>query len=230
MTTRIIAKSGSDTKPKNYFQNLRKEMLDFLPDKVHRVLDVGCGDGVFACEISRLKGAETWGLEIDQAAAKRARQTLDKVLVGDIGVLLNDLPKGHFDLIVFNDVLEHMVDPFHVLSEVRSKLSKDGYVLSSIPNIRYFHTLYALVMGGEWEYAESGILDRTHLRFFTSKSIQNMYERLGYSIVRHEGINPMPTHPKHYKALMAMSKKKFDDIQYEQFATLAQVKSGTGRR
>ena len=224
-----IMKSGSDDKPHNYFQNVRQEMLDYVPKSTKRVLEVGCGEGIFAAAIKHSRNAECWGIEIESVAASKAKQTLDKVLVGDIVDLLPKLPNDYFDLIVFNDVLEHMVDPFFVLASIQSKLTPKGYVLSSIPNIRYFHTLYALVMGGEWEYQESGILDRTHLRFFTTKSIQNMYTRLGYKIIKHVGINPIPTVPKQLKLANLFGRDRFDDTQYEQFATLAQVTSA-GRK
>lgn len=220
-----IMKSGSDSKPHNYFQNVRQEMLDFVPEKIGRVLEVGCGEGSFIATIKQTRDAECWGIEIEASAARKAKTQIDKILVGDVVELLPKLPNDYFDLIIFNDVLEHMVDPFFVLDEIKPKLSKKGYVLSSIPNIRYFHTLYALVMGGEWEYRESGILDRTHLRFFTTKSIQNMYSRLGYRIIKHEGINPIPSIPRELKVANALGRNRFDDTRFEQFATLAQVTS-----
>jgi len=122
-----------------------------------------------------------------ESAAQQAQNVLDKVLVGDIADLMDELPANYFDIVVCNDVLEHMVDPFTVLARIKSKLKRRGMVVSSIPNIRYYHTFRELALHKTWEYEESGILDRTHLRFFTVKSIRNMYERLGFEVVRHEG-------------------------------------------
>lgn len=126
-----------------------------------------------------------WGVELLEPAAKQAERVLDKVLIGDIADLIDQIPDGYFDLVICNDVLEHMVDPFTVLTRLRGKMSGRGVVVSSIPNIRYYHTFHEILVHGQWEYEESGALDRTHLRFFTKKSIRRMYERLGY-----EGVAP----------------------------------------
>lgn len=218
----MAMRSGSDTKPENYFQNTRTEMLDFLPEGSRNILEVGCGEGLFGHMLKQhFSDSTVWGLEIDTTAASAAKNKLDRVFVGDIDELWSEIPDNNFDLVVFNDVLEHMIDPFTVLDKIRTKLKSGGYVMSSIPNIRYYHTLYALVMAGEFEYQESGVLDRTHLRFFTQKSIRRMYERLDYEIVRHDGINPMPSLPLQFRLINMMGRGRFDDLRYEQFATLA---------
>ena len=224
-------RSGVDYKPRNYFQNTRAEMAEFLPDNAQNIIEVGCGEGVFGQMLKKhFSGSIVWGIEIDAAAVPQAKKQLDRVLKGDIDGLWDKIPNNHFDLVVFNDVLEHMIDPYSVLKKIQTKLKPGGYIVSSIPNIRYYHTLHALVMAGEFEYQESGVLDRTHLRFFTQKSIRRMYERLGYNIVRHSGINPMPSPPLRFKFLEMLSKKRFDDMRYEQFATLAQHTKGEKRK
>jgi len=198
-------------------------MFEMVPEGLTSALEIGCGHGVFGELLKKKFGMKVWGVEIEPAPAKSAANRLDKVLVGDIGELMPKLPDRSFDLIVANDVLEHMVDPFQVLTKLKKKLTKNGYILSSIPNIRNFHVLYALAVGGEWEYQESGILDRTHLRFFTKKSIQKMYERLGYTVITHHGIHPMQVEPKQYRLIKLLGGAKVEDMRYEQIATLATV-------
>jgi SAM-dependent methyltransferase len=210
-----------EAKPEGYYAGTRSEMLRFIPEGIDTVLEVGCAAGGFGSLLKKRGVAEVWGVEIVESAARLAQEVLDRVLVGDVANLTNELPDDYFDIIVFNDVLEHMIDPFAVLSAVKSKLTTRGMVVSSIPNIRYYHTLYDLVLHKNWEYHESGILDRTHLRFFTTRSIQLMYERLGFEVLRHEGNNPMRNRPMSYRLASAVLRGKVTDMQFEQFVTWA---------
>lgn len=94
-----------------------------------------------------------------------------------------------FDLIVLNDVLEHMVDPWSALSATSSLLGAGGHVVASIPNIRYFPVILDLVRRDEWTYSDWGVLDRTHLRFFTATTMRRMFESSGFEVVDAAGIN-----------------------------------------
>ena len=207
--------------PDQYYRGTRREMLQFIPEGADTVLEVGCAAGGFSAQLKQRGVREVWGVEIVESAAEKARQVLDKVLVGDIAVLIDQLPAAYFDVVIFNDVLEHMVDPFTVLARIKSRIKEGGMVVSSIPNIRYYHTLFGLVVRKRWEYEDSGILDRTHLRFFTVKSIRAMYERLGYTVLRHEGINPMSKRPMAWRLANLILLGKVSDMQYEQFVTWA---------
>lgn len=176
-------------KPEGYYNNIRNEMFSFFPKDAKIVLDVGCGEGTFAAFIKEKHNTETWGIELMPEHGKKAEKVLDKVFIGECEKFIDELPDHHFDAIYFNDVLEHLVDPYWVLEKIKSKLSQNGVIISSIPNMRYHSALKNLVLKKNWEYEEHGIMDKTHLRFFTGKSIANMYTRLGYKIILHKGIN-----------------------------------------
>lgn len=210
-----------DVKPDNYYQNAREEIVGFIPPRAHRILEVGCGEGHFGRRLKDETEREVWGVEVVVAAARVAEQHLDKVLRGDISTLMDDLPPNYFDAVVFNDVLEHLVDPDDILDRVKRHLSEGGVVVSSIPNIRFFPTFYELLVHRRWEYEESGILDRTHLRFFTIESIRAMYERLGYEVLRHEGINELDRLPKKFRIVNGILRGRLSDMRYPQFATVA---------
>lgn len=212
-----------DTKPANYYQNLRLEMLPYIPKSAKNILELGCGEGVFGSYLRENLGAKVTGIEIESKFAIKAKKNLDKVYIGDAESIIKKLPAKSFDVIVANDVLEHMVDPYLVLKEAKRILKKDGIIVSSIPNMRNFHVLYHLVRHGQWEYVESGILDRTHLRFFTQKSIRNMYERLGYEVVQHEGIFEETNLPILFKLTNVLARGKISDMKYVQFATVAKM-------
>lgn len=178
-----------NNKPDTYYTNVRQEMIDFLPKTAKTVLDVGCGEGAFASYIKNEFKVEAWGIEMTPEPAAIAETRLDNVLIGECESRIKDLPDNHFDAIYFNDVLEHLVDPYKVLEAIKPKLTNNGVIISSIPNVRYFRVLKMLVMNKDWEYQKDGVMDKTHLRFFTSKSIQKMYKDLGYKIQSHQGIN-----------------------------------------
>lgn len=178
-----------NNKPANYYNNARSEMLSFMPKSTKTLLDIGCGEGAFAALIKEIYNIEIWGIEFMKDRGEKAKKILDKIFIGACEDYIDELPDHYFDTIYFNDVLEHLVDPYMVLEKVKSKLAPDGVIISSIPNMRYHSALKNLVLNKNWEYEEHGIMDKTHLRFFTGKSIANMYTRLGYKIMLHKGIN-----------------------------------------
>lgn len=166
----------------------RVEMVDFIPIGARRVLDVGCFAGAFGELLAaRCPGVEVWGIEPDPDAAAAAAQRLHRVVCGTFP---GDVPAGEeFDVIVFNDVLEHMIDPWSALAAATALLSADGRVVASIPNVRHFSVSAALVLHGRWRYHRSGILDRTHLRFFTRYEIHEMFREAGLPVEQCERIS-----------------------------------------
>lgn len=209
-------------KPTGYYDNIRTEMLDFLPPNSKKILDVGCGQGSFASVIKEMQGAEVWGIEYMESEAKVAATVLDKVFSGPCENALDKLPDHYFDAIYFNDVLEHLVDPYAVLDIMKTKLSPNGVVISSIPNVRFFKTFLKVIFQKDWKYEDYGIMDKTHLRFFTNKSIVRMYEELGYEIIKHEPINKSKSlKPIIINIFMLFSQM---DIRVLQYATVAKVK------
>jgi 2-polyprenyl-3-methyl-5-hydroxy-6-metoxy-1,4-benzoquinol methylase len=130
-----------------------------------------------------------WGIDINPESVKTAAGQLDRAACGSFADMLGEYPDHYFDAILFNDVLEHLIDPYTFLERLKCKLAPGSVVVASIPNIRHFKTFRKLVFGRDWEYEDSGILDRTHLRFFTRNSIHNMFRRLGYDVLQCEGIH-----------------------------------------
>lgn len=205
-------------KPGAYYSGIRAEMLHYVPEKATCILEVGCGEGNFGASLKK-EGVTVWGVEYSAEEAAVAGAKLDRVLSGDILMNMDQLPENYFDVIVCNDVLEHLTDPYTVLEKFKDKLKPDGVVISSIPNIRFFRTLFDFVVRKNWDYTDNGIMDKTHYRFFTVNSIRKMYETLGYKVLRHEGINAT----KSIKPLLwnLLSFGMFWDIKYLQFATVA---------
>ena len=164
-----------ETKESDYYQGARPEMVDLVPKTAETILDIGCGEGHFAAGLKKELGAEVSGIELDEKSAALAVEKLDKVYSGDVNEIIKGLPESYYDCITCNDVLEHLVDPYSILKQLKSKLAPEGLIVSSIPNVLYFRVLANLLFKGDWKYENEGVLDRTHLRFFTRKSIIRMF-------------------------------------------------------
>lgn len=144
-----------------------------------RVLDVGCASGYLA-ERLKAQGCRVTGLERDASAAEQARAHCEQVLVGsaDDEALLAKTGGG-FDVILCGDVLEHLPDPTIPLRAFSKLLSPGGSLVVSLPNIAYLTVRLGLLFG-RFEYRDEGILDRTHLRFFTRRSARRLFESTGW--------------------------------------------------
>jgi 2-polyprenyl-3-methyl-5-hydroxy-6-metoxy-1,4-benzoquinol methylase len=207
-----------------YFRNIRKEMLEFIPANRKKYLDVGCGEGNFAALVKENYNAEVWGVEIAEEPAKKASVKLDKVIIGNIEEKLNELPSKYFDCISFNDVLEHFTNPFEILEKIKTKLNENGIVIASIPNVRYIGNLVELLLKKDWEYKSSGgILDFSHYRFFTERSIRRMFMNAGYEIIKIKGINSS-TNVK-IKIIEFITFGYYSDIKYLEYAVIAKIKN-----
>jgi 2-polyprenyl-3-methyl-5-hydroxy-6-metoxy-1,4-benzoquinol methylase len=206
-----------------YYAGARQDMLKFFPEAAKTVLDVGCGEGNFAALLKKGANCTIWGTDIDEKSLKIAEPKMDKVILGNIAENLNLLPDNYFDVIFFNDVLEHMIDPYSLLKNISCKLSSKGLVIASIPNIRHFRELMALIFKKEWEYKESGILDKTHLRFFTKKSMIRMFEENGYEVLKVHPNNKTKSHKPFWLNLFTFGMIG-TDISYLQFVIIAKPK------
>ncbi|MEW6557416.1 MAG: bifunctional glycosyltransferase family 2 protein/class I SAM-dependent methyltransferase [Elusimicrobiota bacterium] len=176
-----------------------------LIDKNSVVLDVGCSTGFLGRYLIENKNCKMYGIEIDEESAKIAQSFYHKIVIldvekSDVFEQLNE----KFDFIVFGDVLEHLKDPEHILIKAREKLNPNGSIIISIPNIANWRVRWNLLFG-KFEYQESGILDKNHLRFFTLHSIKKMFDKCGYDIVHFRGAGAqMPVFVRNlYPALLA---------------------------
>lgn len=171
-------------------RTLLAKVFDLIPQGA-RVLDVGCHTGKFAAFL-RQKQCTVSGIEVNPSAAAVAAQLLDQVVVGDIEDSATwSQVAGSFDVIMFLDVLEHCRRPEAVLGQARGRLAAGGFLLTSLPNIAHWSIRKAL-LGGRFEYQETGILDQTHLRFFTLASARQMFRKTGYRIDRMDYVLAMP--------------------------------------
>jgi 2-polyprenyl-3-methyl-5-hydroxy-6-metoxy-1,4-benzoquinol methylase len=144
-----------------------------------RALDVGAADG-FLSELLSRQGWQVTALERDPAQAAKARGRCHEVIVADLDQAAPKL-SGTFDAIVYGDVLEHLTDPLPVLVAINRSLAPAGRVVVSVPNVAHLWVRLQLLLG-RWDYGDRGILDRTHLRFFTRRTFVRFLEEAGLSV------------------------------------------------
>ena len=144
-----------------------------------RVLDAGCGFATTSQRIQEL-GNEVTGIESSAVACEVASKRIARVVQGDLQHA--DLGDEQFDVLIFADVLEHVPWPVSVLRSSLRRLAPNGTVIISLPNVGLWSVRFAHLFG-RWEYDETGVLDRTHLRFFTRKSARWLLDECGLSPV-----------------------------------------------
>ena len=222
---KFIDKWGFDL---NYYSNSRNDMLNFIEaDRSEniKVLEVGCGCGATLSKIKYLwPNAEVAGIELLDNVARIGANNYD-IIQGNIETMQLNYQKEYFDYVIFGDVLEHLFNPEETLKKIRAYMKNDGHLIVSIPNIMNITVLLPLLRG-EFRYMDYGILDKTHVKFFTIKSAVEMINKSGfksesYVCILNEmlGINiPDSQKKEFYKALSCITgvadEKQFETYQY----------------
>jgi 2-polyprenyl-3-methyl-5-hydroxy-6-metoxy-1,4-benzoquinol methylase len=170
----------------SYYDLPREEILNLIPSTTKHLLDVGCGSGTLAAAAkAKYKIDEVVGIEKHEGASKKAALKIDKLICGDIEKVALEFSEKHFNCIICADILEHLVNPESILDKLKTILSDDGVLITSIPNIRHIVPLLKIIFN-KFEYESSGILDKTHLRFFTLHTMKKMFDETGFVIQRME--------------------------------------------
>lgn len=163
-----------------YFGFVRRDIAPLLPASCDRVLEVGCGGGATLAWLKDSgRATHIAGIELNAGAATVARTRVDTLYEGDVGEHLAKFEPGSLDLILCLDVLEHLVDPWATLQSLQQLLRPGGQLIASLPNVRHHSVVLPLLLRGRWAYAEAGIMDRTHLRFFSRESALELLRSAG---------------------------------------------------
>lgn len=199
-------------KHESYYRHARADVVALIPVGARRLLEIGCGVGNTAMLAKARVGlSEVVGVELSSSAAAEAERVLDRVVCGDVEDIPLDFPEGYFDCVVCADVLEHLKDPWAVLRKIRPLLSDEGALVASIPNLQHLKPVLK-ILSDRFEYEEAGLLDSTHLRFFTLSTIRSLFRETGYCVER-----IVPVRSRKMFALTALSLgalRKFTTFQY----------------
>lgn len=210
------------TKEERYFANSRPEMIDRIPAQARTVLEVGCGSGSFAAALkAKRRDIRVTAIESFPDAARHAKEHVDELIEVALDDAIPNLEDRQFDCIVMNDVIEHLVDPWSALRQLRSLLTpRSGRFVASIPNVRYLPVFKAYVQDARWTYEEQGVMDRTHLRWFTQRSIADLFRDTGYKVDSIEGINGCQL-PWKLSLINRLTQGSLNDLRFMQFACIA---------
>lgn len=169
----------------DYSCHCRRELIDFIQEqdkfKPIKVLEIGCACGATLLGIkNQFPNASLYGIELDEHTADFASH-IAKVVQGNAETLDAPFPVS-FDYIIMGDILEHLVHPENLLKKIKNWLSPKGVILTSIPNILHYSAILP-ILRGNFAYSDAGVLDRTHLRFFTLYNSVKLLEDCGYKII-----------------------------------------------
>lgn len=179
-----------------YFEFDRPELRRLVPADAGRILDVGCGGGAVGAALKRERTCEVVGVEGFPDAAARAAQRLDRALCLDLDAL-DALPAdaGAFDAMIFGDVLEHLRDPARLLRALLPSLNPGGAVICSVPNVKHWSVVLPLLVHDAFTYTDAGLLDRTHVHFFTLDELGAMLDTVGLEATHVEATSMGPPPP-----------------------------------
>ena len=198
---------------KKYHENIRSEMLQFIP-KEHgsRVLDLGCGDGNF----QKLLRSEVKYTGVDLINQQNfMHNSKNTYIQGDVIKVMSSLiaENNKYDLIVCNDIIEHLPDTSEFFMLTSQLLRRNGLVVGSVPNVRYVGNLFELIFKRDWRYKKGGgVLDSTHLRFFTEKSLLRIMSKSEFKVIFLKGINGFSDHKSIKRALVYTALRIMDII------------------
>lgn len=179
-----------------YFEFDRPELRRLVPAGAFRILDVGCGSGAVGAALKAERACDVVGIEGFPEAAVRAASRLDRSLCLDLdalGALPQDL--GRFDAMIFGDVLEHLRDPARLLRALLPSLHPDGVLVCSVPNVKHWSVVAPLLVQDAFTYTDAGLLDRTHVHFFTLNELGAMLDAAGMEATHVEATSMGPPPP-----------------------------------
>lgn len=205
-----------------YYENERPEVAGLVEDEHKVILDVGCGHGRMGAYLLKgVSGRRVYGIELFEEAAEKAKEVLTDVVCGDIETMQIPFDSDFFDCIVFADVLEHVRSPQEILRKLYPFLKPGGVIISSIPNMRHYTVILRLLSRG-WEYDDFGHFDRTHLRFFSKRSMNELISDAGFVI---ESCTPRIVASKKMQALNALCFGSLGDFLAYQYVLKARKPS-----
>jgi 2-polyprenyl-3-methyl-5-hydroxy-6-metoxy-1,4-benzoquinol methylase len=166
-----------------YYDGFRNDVLAAIPPDAKTVLSVGCAGGRTEAELVK-RGVKVVGIEMNPDAAKMARGRGVTILEGDATRIDVNIGYEPYDCIIYADILEHLLDPVSVLKRHVQSLKVSGIVYITIPNFRHYSIFWELFVRGHIIYKDAGILDRTHLRITTRRTVLDWFDKAGLTLVR----------------------------------------------
>ncbi|HVN96431.1 MAG TPA: class I SAM-dependent methyltransferase [Syntrophorhabdaceae bacterium] len=204
-----------------YYFSVRHDLIGLIPKGANRILEVGCAAGMTGKALKEAGFDEVVGIECIEEIARRGEGYYDRLFIGDVEQIELPYAPGHFDCILYPDVLEHLRDPWNTLKKHSAMVRAGGTVICSIPNIRHYRVMKKLAFKGKFEYESDGIMDKTHLRFFTLSSIRELLIDAGFEPLR---VIKKPSGAAWLKMVNRVTGGRLIDCLVRQYIVLAQKK------
>jgi 2-polyprenyl-3-methyl-5-hydroxy-6-metoxy-1,4-benzoquinol methylase len=181
-----------ESKNDSYFAGARVDYVSELPANPDAsILEIGCGNGnTGTLALAKGKCGRYCGVEVNTTATELAATKITEVVLGDVEQIALPWPNGSFDALILSEVLEHLVDPWAVLKKLRVLMKTGAKVFASSPNVSHYSVILML-MRGTWPLADRGIMDHTHLRWFTPDTFREMFESCGYHVCGLRSVVPL---------------------------------------
>lgn len=217
-------------KEQNYYENNREDVFNLLSEydkniinKEIKILEIGCGIGRFKEHFS---SADYLGVEINEMQAKIGISQGVNIINENYEDVYDKIDSKSYDVIVLNDIIEHMTDHNKILELIKKNGAVNFILIGSLPNVRFITVLLNLIIFKDWKYNNQGILDYTHQRYFTLKSIKRTLCDCGYEVIKIKGTNKIPLLSRSVKdiACRCASYVFGSDTKYMQFIFIAKLK------
>jgi len=198
----------SDAMRPGYHNLRRREIIELVPTSAKRILDLGCGTGELGKALKDRQRCHVTGIELNKEAFKIAEKNLDLAFCDNVNRYDPAITNQKYDCIVFGDILEHLISPWVVLIKFRKVLTDGGVVVASIPNVGH-PSVVAQLERGLFRYELAGILDITHLRFFTKTTTFQLFYKAGLKVVECAAF-PSTDNPQQYLITAVKPQLKFE--------------------
>lgn len=211
-------------KDTTYFSHPRYDLIRLLPNKPdNKILELGSGGGDTLIEIKKRKLAgEVAGIELmDIPNSNQTNPVIDKFIVGNIEHDTLSLPEDHYDIILIGDVLEHLGNPWQTVTDLSKYLKTGGIFIASIPNIRFHTAMYKIYFKGDFGYKESGLFDKTHIRFFCKKNMAQLFTKPFLKIERIVPVESLIDEKPYWKILNKFTFGIFEELLTVQYIVMA---------
>jgi 2-polyprenyl-3-methyl-5-hydroxy-6-metoxy-1,4-benzoquinol methylase len=210
-------------KDQKYYSLIRKDIVDQIEGKNLNILEVGAAKCDTLVYLKEAKIANfVMGVDIMKFSnSNQENPIIDKLIIDQIENINFDQFESTFDYIILGDVLEHLYDPWQILNVLKNTLKPKGKIIISLPNIRFLQSFYRIIIKGTFKYDESGLFDKTHIRFFCKSDLKKMVNEAGFSIKK---IDSILEYDKNFKKLSVFNKCTFR--LFEEFLTLQYILVG----
>lgn len=207
MTALLDVADQYSQKPASYFANVRHDIVSRLPLAPDaRILEIGCGaGGTGAAALLAGKAGHYVGIELSSDAANCAAANLSQVIIGNAETMDMSRFDVPFDALIMSEVVEHLIDPWATVSRLATLIRPGGMVIASSPNISHWQVIRSLTKG-QFVYSDSGMMDQTHMRWFTPSSYKALFEGAGFAI---ESLEPIKAPNRKKRWFNALTGNKF---------------------